>query len=65
MGQRTKNWILRLLSSIISKIGSENAAVLPVPVAASAIRSRVSVEIKGIVCFWISVGSTKPRSPIA
>ena len=56
VGANTKSCILRLVSSIISKIGKENAAVFPVPVCARAIRSLMSDKMKGIVCFWISVG---------
>ena len=41
-------------------IGSPNAAVLPVPVWAWAIRSCFEFSIWGIVSDWIGVGVLKP-----
>ena len=43
------------------RIGSRNAAVLPLPVAAHASRSRPS-SAGGMASAWIGVGRTKPSS---
>ncbi len=49
----------RLLSLSRCRIGSKNAAVLPVPVSAVPITSP-PLNITGIACFWMGVGSVNP-----
>lgn len=48
----------------LSSIGSINAAVLPVPVAAHAHKSRPA-RASGIQAAWIGVGSMNPQLLIA
>ena len=45
-----------------SMIGSPNAAVLPVPVCASPIKSTSEDSSVGMACCWISVGVSIPNS---
>ena len=62
VGVRTSARVVPLgLSVRRCRIGRAKAAVLPLPVIAVATRSRPSMAA-GIVCSWIGVGFTKPRS---
>ena len=52
------------MTSILWIIGRPKAAVFPVPVWASHIRSLFSLISKGIDSCWTGVGEVKPRASI-
>ena len=55
VGARTIAWVLLFLGSIFCRIGSANAAVLPVPVWARPTTSLPSSMV-GMARAWIGVG---------
>ncbi len=55
VGASTIAWVLELAGSIFCRIGSANAAVLPVPVWARPTTSLPSSRV-GIARAWIGVG---------
>jgi hypothetical protein len=57
VGARTSACVVRLLVSILDRIGIANAAVLPVPVWARPTTSEPA-SIAGMVAAWIGEGDS-------
>ncbi len=65
VGLSTKASTLRFVVSSRCRMGRPNAAVLPVPVCASAIRSVAPPNSNGMTCSCTGMASVKPKSDMA